>query len=252
MSGSSEPIEGLCAAKVRGSDPTRYCKNKPHPGSPAGRCRLHGGTKKRGAESPNFVHGQRSSLYADVLGGALKRGYEAIQSDEELLSCREQIKLWSGRERQLVEQIAGGGLVDWQASRDTMADIDAVGRMPAGTDEERQRQLEAFARALDEHRQAVHQLVADEKAWRELEHVGRMLARFRREERQLVEAKHAVMTVDKVLYMSRLLTAVAMKYIVDPVVRSRFCEDVKLLEAGHAVEIDAELIEGVWVGRRPV
>ncbi len=65
-----------------------------------------------------------------------------------------------------------------------------------------------------------------------------------------MEAKHMVMSVDKVLYMAALLTAVAMKHIIDPVARARFVEDAKLLEAGHAVEIDADLIEGVFVGRR--
>ena len=96
----------------------------------------------------------------------------------------------------------------------------------------------------------MRQLSDDEAAWRQVEVAGRMLVRFRREERRLMEARHMVMSVDKVLYLAALLTALAMKYIVDPAQRSRFVEDAKLLSSGHAVEIDAELIEGVWVGRR--
>ncbi len=249
--GSAEPIEGRCGRHLAKTDPKRYCRQWPIRGRDS--CKHHGGTQKRGAESPSFVHGQRSSLYADVLSGALQRGYEAIKTDDELLSCREQIKLWTGRERQLVEQLSadGGGMSEKEV-RETMTKVDDVSKMPAGTDAEREKRGAALVQAWDAHRVAVRRLTADKEAWREVEIAGRMLVRFRREERRLMEAKHVVMTVDKVLYLAALLTALAMKYIVDPVVRSRFCEDVKLLEAGHAVEIDAELIEGVWVGRRPV
>jgi hypothetical protein len=248
--GSGKPIEGRCGRKLGGTDPPRYCKKYPAKGRLRCKTKGHGGDAKRGAESPSFVHGQRSSLYADVLGGALRRGYEAIQTDEELLSCQEQIKLWTGRERQLVEQLSGPGVIDGQAVRATMAKVDAVSAMPSETEEEQQKRGAALIKAWDEHRQAVKRLAADEAAWRQVEVAGRMLVRFRREERRLMEARHLVMTVDKVLYLAALLTALAMKHIVDPAARARFCEDAKLLEAGHAVEIDAELIEGVWVGRR--
>lgn len=246
--GSAEPIDGRCGRHLAKTDPKRYCRQWPIKGRDS--CKHHGGTQKRGAESPSFVHGQRSSLYADVLGGALRRGYEAIKTDEELLSCREQIKLWTGRERQLVEQLSGPGVIDGQAVRATMAKVDAVSAMPSKTEEQQHQRGEALVKAWDEHRQAVKRLAADEAAWRQVEAAGRMLVRFRREERRLMEARHLVMTVDKVLYLAALLTALAMKHIVDPAARARFCEDAKLLEAGHAVEIDAELIEGVWVGRR--
>jgi hypothetical protein len=249
--GSDAPIEGRCGRKLGGTEPARYCKAWPAKGRRRCKAKGHGGDAKRGAESPAFVHGQRSSLYADVLGGALRRGYEAIKTDEELLSCREQIKLWTGRERQLVEQLSSeDGSMSECAVRETMGKVDEVAKMPAGTDAEKQKLAAALVQAWDAHRVAVQRLTADKEAWREVEVAGRMLVRFRREERRLMEARHLVMTVDKVLYLAALLTALAMKHIVDPAARARFCEDAKLLEAGHAVEIDAELIEGVWVGRR--
>lgn len=246
--GSANPIDGRCGRHLGGTDPKRYCQQWPARGRDS--CKHHGGTQKRGAESPSFVHGQRSSLYADVLGGALQRGYEAIKSDEELLSCQEQIRLWTGRERQLVERLSSGDGMNEREVRETMTKVDDVSRMPASTEAEREKRGAALVQAWDAHRVAVRRLSDDEAAWRQLEIAGRMLVRFRREERRLMETKHMVMTVDKVLYLAALLTALAMKYIVDPAQRSRFCEDAKLLEAGHAVEIDAELIEGVWVGRR--
>ncbi|KKL09097.1 hypothetical protein LCGC14_2569280, partial [marine sediment metagenome] len=144
--GSAEPVDGRCGRHLASTDPKRYCKQWPIRGRDS--CKHHGGTQKRGAESPSFVHGQRSSLYADVLGGALQRGYEAIRTDDELLSCREQIKLWTGRERQLVEQLsADGGGMSEKAVRETMARVDEVAQMAAGTSAERDKRGVALVRA---------------------------------------------------------------------------------------------------------
>lgn len=247
--GSDAPLEGRCGRKLGGTDPARFCKAWPAKGRRRCKAKGHGGDAKRGAESPAFVHGQRSALYADVLGGALQRGYEAIQTDEELLSCREQIKLWTGRERLLVEQLSGDGTMSEQAVRETMAKVDAVAAMPAGTEKETKARAAALTTAWEAHRQAVQRLSADVVAWREVEKAGRMLVRFRREERRLMEAKHVMMSVDKVLWLVALLTAVAMKYILEDVQRAQFCEDAKLLAAGHPVEVDSELLDIVPFGR---
>lgn len=245
--GSPKPVKGRCGRHLKGTGPKRFCTQWPLKGRDS--CKYHGGTQRRGAESEHFVHGQRSSLYADVLGGALRRGYESIQSDEDLLSCREQIRLWSGRERQLVEQLSKDGTIDAAAVRASMAKVDDVEKMPADTEKQQKKRGAALVAAWDKLRQDVAQLDENEKAWREVERVGRMLVRFRREERRLMEAKHAVLAIDKVLYLMALLTAVAMKYVTDPVRRSQFCEDAKLLAAGHPVEVDSELIAAVPFGR---
>ena len=247
--GSAKPVEGRCGRHMAGTDPKRYCKQWPIKGRDS--CKHHGGTVKRGAESPAFKHGQRSALYADVLGGALRRGYEAIKTDEELLSCREQIKLWIGRERQLVERLSSAdGSMNEKVVREAMANVDDVGHMPAGTDDEKARRATALGQAMGKLREAVHQLSDDEAAWRQVESAGRMLVRFRREERRLMEAKHLMMSVDKVIYLVALLTAVAMKYIAEPGRRAQFCEDAKLLSDGHPVEVDTELLDAVPFGGR--
>ena len=49
---------------------------------------------------------QRSELYRDFLGGALLKGYEALQTDDELISNLESIRLWTGREYQLVQRLS--------------------------------------------------------------------------------------------------------------------------------------------------
>ena len=61
-------------------------------------------------------------------------------------------------------------------------------------------------------------------------------------------SRHLSMSVDKVLYLAALLTAVAMKYITDPAERAKFAEDARRLASGHAVEIDAELLAAVSFG----
>ncbi len=84
--------------------------------------------------------------------------------------------------------------------------------------------------------------------WEDLGPCTVTLMKLRREERRLKESRHLSMSVDKVLYLAALLTAVAMKYITDPVQRAKFAEDARLLADGHSVEIDAELLAAVPFG----
>ena len=106
--GTPEPLPDRCANYLKRTDPARYCKR--HPARGRTKCKFHGGSKKVGAASPNFSHGQRSGLYRPFLGGALLRGYEALQTDDELVSNQEDIRLWTGRQLQLVERLGATGV----------------------------------------------------------------------------------------------------------------------------------------------
>jgi hypothetical protein len=247
QSGSPKPITGRCGNHLRRTDPPRYCKR--HPARGRKKCRLHGGSKKVGAASPNFKHGQRSELYRPFLGGALLKGYEALETDDELVSNLEDIRLWTGRQVQLVERLAATGSDgpgDWCTLRDTFRDVELAAARADETGSEKD--WGAFARAMDAHRRAVQEVVDNEQAWKELASCQVTLMKLRREERRLKESRHLSMSVDKVLYLAALLTAVAMKYITDPVERAKFAEDARLLAGGHSVEIDAELLSAVPFG----
>ncbi len=101
---------------------------------------------------------------------------------------------------------------------------------------------------METHRHAVHEVVDREQVWEDLASCSVTLMKLRREERRLRESCHMSMTMDKVLYLSALLTAVALKYITDPAKRAKFAEDARLLAGGHSVEIDAELLAAVSFG----
>ncbi len=246
--GSPGPLPGRCGNYLKRTDPARYCKR--HPARGRTKCKFHGGSKKVGAASPNFTHGQRSELYRPFLGGALLKGYEALKTDDDLVSNQEDIRLWTGRQLQLVERLGATGVDgpgDWRALRETCRDVEAAAALADETGSEKDRR--ALARAMEAHRHAVHEVADREQVWgEELASCTVMLMKLRREERRLRESRHMSMSVDKVLYLVGLLTAVAMKYITDPAERAKFAEDARLLAGGHAVEIDAELLAAVPFG----
>ena len=57
---NEQKVEGKCNATTRDGN---YCANPPVDGRE--RCRMHGGTRKRGTEHPNAVHGLRSDFLSD-------------------------------------------------------------------------------------------------------------------------------------------------------------------------------------------
>ncbi|MCH7489944.1 MAG: hypothetical protein IID05_04535 [Gemmatimonadetes bacterium] len=245
--GSPERLPRRCGNYLKRTEPARYCKR--HPARGRKKCKFHGGSKKVGAASPNFTHGQRSELYRPFLGGALLKGYEALQTDDELVSNQEDIRLWTGRQLQLVERLGATGVDgsgDWCALRETCRDVEAAAARADETGSEKDRR--ALARAMEAHSHAVHEVVDREQVWEDLASCSVTLMKLRREERRLQESRHLSMSVDKVLYLAALLTAVAMKYITDPAERAKFAEDARLLADGHSVEIEEELLAAVPFG----
>jgi hypothetical protein len=94
----------LCGAKLRGSDPPRYCRKPAMRGRT--RCRLHGGRSPRGNASPHFKTGAYVPLYRDVLppGSGLLESYEHLRTDEHLTSLREEIAVSATRSRELLRR----------------------------------------------------------------------------------------------------------------------------------------------------
>ena len=177
------------------------------------------------------------------------KGYEALQTDDELVSNQEDIRLWTGRECQLVQRLSekeAHTRGDWCTLRETCRDVELAAARTDETGSEKDRR--ALVRAMEAHRHAVHEVVDREQVWEELASCTVTLMKLRREERRLKESRHLSMSVDKVLYLAALLTAVALKYITDPAERAKFAEDAKLLASGQAVEIDDELLAAMSFG----
>ena len=245
--GSPAPLPDRCGNYLKRTEPARYCKR--HPARGRTKCKFHGGSKKVGAASPSFTHGQRSELYRPFLDGALLKGYEALQTDDELVSNQEDIRLWTGRQLRLVERMGATGVDgpgDWRTLRETCRDVELAAARADETGSEKDQR--ALARAMETHRHAVHEVVDPEPVWEELASCTVTLTKLRREERRLQESRHLSMSVDKVLYLAALLTAVAMKYITDPAERAKFAEEARLLADGHSVEIEKELLAAVPFG----
>ena len=88
--GSAQPQKGKCGAKLRKTDPARYCTKEPLAGKK--RCRLHGGGSLAGLAHPNLTTGLRSKYLPK---GLLER-YEAARADNQLLKIRDDVALVEG------------------------------------------------------------------------------------------------------------------------------------------------------------
>lgn len=88
----------ICGAKTRSGEP---CQTSPVSGRH--RCRMHGGTIRRGIASPHFVHGR----YSKVLPTRLAERYAECFDDPELLSLRSEIALVDARLLELLDPIHG-------------------------------------------------------------------------------------------------------------------------------------------------
>ncbi len=82
-----------------------------------GRCRMHNGKAKRGAEHHSYKHGKYSKYLPYPFAGV----YEETQSDEQLLSVRDEIRLSDAMIMSLLPALETGENVDaWKALGDIM------------------------------------------------------------------------------------------------------------------------------------
>lgn len=129
---------------------------------------------------------------------------------------------------------------DWRSLRETCRDVEAAAARADETGSEKDRRT--LARAMEAHGRVAHDVLNSDQAWEELGRCSEMLLKLRKEERRLKESRLMSMTMDNVRYIVALQTALSTKYITDPVQRTKFAEDARLLASGQAVEIDEELL----------
>lgn len=230
----TEPQPGKCGARLRKSNPPRYCRRPPLKGRT--RCKLHGGATPRGPESPHFKDGTRSLLYQDMLGGLLRQGYLALANDEGLVSVQEQIRLWTAREHLLVKRISDGlgeSASAWRQAQEAMKRVEAGMRTPA--DEAETKAVSEVRSALGELQAILLRGAAAEAAWSELEACSNTLRKLKEAERRKRDSEHAKLSVDHVLHLAGVLTQLALHCITEAERRQYFMETVRRIARGEDV-----------------
>jgi len=232
--GSEQPIKGRCGSHLKATDPPRYCTQWPRKGRT--RCKFHGGNTKRGPDSPHWKHGKRSLLYQDLLRGPLLTGYLALQSDEDLVNMQEQIRLWTARERQLVERLTDNGETSatWRSARMALGEIDGA------------KDPDEVTAILTKLRVVILEGAAKEAAWDDLQRCHEALRKLKEAERKKREADHNMLSADHVVYLAQLLTGLALRCITDESKRQEFAEGVDRLSRGDVLGFGP----GVEIGGR--
>ena len=213
--GSIEAIDGRCGARLRRSNPPRYCKRYPVRGRK--RCRLHGGTAPRGIASPHYKHGRYSRLLNSEI---LLAGYAAIEDDHDFISTREEIRLWTARQFLLLSELK---------SLDVAATRPGAPRRDDKAQDLADPQSELHEAALESTTESTSDIASREaRIWRELGKCTDLLIRLRRAERKAAEFASCNVSTDAVLKFVSDLTDLALEAITDDSAREWFFATLQL------------------------
>lgn len=184
---------------------------------PSGRCRLHGGVTPRGPDAGAFKHG----LYSKALPKNLKKSFESLTNDPNLLEGRAEVALMQLRLTQL------SGRVQCNESGRAWAQLKALfTRFKAANDEENQAGMLA---ALNEMSVLVDGEVNDEAAWAELTEYVDKATRVAEREWKRVIANRQVVTVEQVHAIAAALIAAVNANVKDTQTRLAIAEHFKRL-----------------------
>jgi hypothetical protein len=206
-------MSGRCGAKLRRSDPPRYCRRLPITDSK--RCALHGGRSLRGVASPGFKHGYATKDYGIVLTAKAREVYQATLDDPDILSLRREIALLRSWLIDLVGDSRAGEGGSWAAVTAAWNDFEAASRMAnqAG-------QIEALGRVREQIRAGT----AVEANRREALRLSAQLEKLTRSERDREVELFQMITAEEALgYMRAMSLSVRetlLRYVQDAEVRT--------------------------------
>jgi hypothetical protein len=141
----------ICGAKTRNGTP---CKSTAVMAN--GRCRMHGGKSKAGADSPRFKTGRYSKYLPDNLLWRYREGL----ADPELQSLRDELAMLNVRITQVIEHLSTGeGRSAWDAVRE------AFDALRGGF---RQNNLDAIREGMAGIEAALDQAKDEQGAWDEI------------------------------------------------------------------------------------
>lgn len=238
--GSAEPMAGRCGAKLRGTDPPRYCAKPPlHDRT---RCQLHGGKSLRGIEHPSTINGAHSRF----VPARYQASVERAMADPDYLSNRHEVGLLDGRTDELLAAIdAGATLEQAKLVSATLAALED--ELPGGL---------ASHPAFEAHRDAVRGALKAAKAeatsWREIRNNQRVRARLAEVERRTQERLGVMMPAEQVMALVARLAAIVHEVVPDPRLRQELSDRLFAVGAKGDV-VEAEVVRDSRVltdGRR--
>jgi hypothetical protein len=206
--GSAEPIPGKCGARLRGSDPPRYCTQWPARG--ASRCRQCGGASRRGPESSRYKTGEYSR-YLKSIPRKMRQSFEAAQKSPSLRSTRAEIALTEARVDELLGRLDASPLPSW---KQLLAAVKKIGLTRSQDDYDA-----ALVELFDLIRAGAGAVGNHEKTWRELRELFQ-------ERGQLVKIEHRIVQDAKTT-----LSGEDVMILLDGVLRA--IEDVELVTMGN-------------------
>ncbi len=149
---------GGCGAKLRLSDPARYCRRRPLKGRK--RCRLHGGRTPRGMGSPHYA----GRGYSQDLPTRLLDRWEEALDDPNLTSMRSELALLDSR----LGEVLGSITEDTTATR-LEAATSAVHRLRYLADRPDLQDRESTLETITSDLEAALAMEQDERAaWKEV------------------------------------------------------------------------------------
>lgn len=228
LRGTPEPMADRCAAKIKRTNPPRYCtqhkgKGTDHVGT--GRCWLHGGRSLKGLAHPNAGDLSRSKYGHLLPAGGLLEGYEAALKDPNLRTVREHVALSEGLIAEELGRVGSGASAQaWTEAGDLTAQLDAAfSRHDAATVGRLWPSLrDLLKRGADS--QAARARVAD------LLELG---AKMRGLEAKLHERERRMISIEQMVGYVRLLGAAIERRISDLDVRRQLMQDLMAIAEGR-------------------
>lgn len=205
--GSPEPIEGKCAAKLRGTDPPRYCIKYPLQGRP--RCELHGGLTPMGLDLPQTTNARRSKY----LPAQLRERYEAFAADPKAVGLGEDLALLETRLTQLLVRLEDGESESgWKRARDAFTDLrGAMAEGDSGGVRSAMQRLQgAFAAAT-----------GVDATWRDVRELLQERRLLSESERRRMVDLHQMITVEELMLFMAKLTSIIQAEVTDSGARLR-------------------------------
>lgn len=216
LTGSPAPLSGRCGAKLRASDPPRYCKQFPL--KDRQRCKLHGGTSLAGPAAP----GWRTGAASKYLPKGLVASFEASMQDPDLLALDRDISVVQARIEATLGQLRDGGNEGWSAVRKAVEAVDAA---TTGTDKA------AAAVALVA---VVRKGLDAQDLWTDLERLTEQKRRLVDTERRRIEAAQQALTTERATALITYVLESLKRNVRDRAALVAVTNDLRTLLTGHA------------------